>query len=196
MLWREFSGFQLVHIQHIVDQGQQMIRGLPDLIAAFPQLLRIIHMVIGDLHHPADAIDRGTDIVAHAPQKIRLGSIGFFRLLCRLDQTILIVQHFLVAILHLSLIVQFSLFALIDDIHRIQDFLRLSPGIPALDDKPPHVPVPAPGPVIPDDGRLLFHAPRQCLQIQELPHDALFLFRDDILQADLHQFGGPAVLSD
>ena len=91
-----FAAFQLVHIQHVVDQFQQKTGSGHDFAQAFLLPGFIPAVVTGDFHHAADAVDRRVDVVAHAAQKIRLGCVRASGLLNSLAQAALL---FLLALL-------------------------------------------------------------------------------------------------
>ena len=76
LLQHDLPGFQFSHIKDLIDQLQQKVRGIPDLFSAFCQFIYIIMVVIRDLEHPADSIDRCTEIMAHSSEEVCLGFTG------------------------------------------------------------------------------------------------------------------------
>ena len=76
LLQRHFAGFQLAHVQHLIHQLEQKLRGDADLLPALRLLLQVAAVVLADLHHALDAVDRRADVVAHALQELRLGRVG------------------------------------------------------------------------------------------------------------------------
>ncbi len=75
-LERDFTGFQLAHVQHFVYQFEQQTGGVPDFPSALCLLGCIFLVVIRNLDHAADTVDRCADIMAHALQELGLGPIG------------------------------------------------------------------------------------------------------------------------
>ena len=88
---RHRAGFELVHVQHIVDQIQQEARCGHNFLAALFLLCFVAHISAADFHHAADAVNRRADIVAHAAQEVRFDDVGAFGVLRRLFQLQLIV---------------------------------------------------------------------------------------------------------
>ena len=66
---RLFSGLQLIHIEHIVDECQQMACGKIDFIEAVVHFCLILPVFADDIQHAHNAIDRRAHIVAHAVHK-------------------------------------------------------------------------------------------------------------------------------
>ena len=91
LLQRHRAGFELVHVQHIVDQIQQEARCGHDFLAALFLLCFIARISAADFHHAADAVNRRADVVAHAAQEVRFGDVGALGVLRRLFQLQLIV---------------------------------------------------------------------------------------------------------
>ena len=76
----ECAGLELVHVEDVTYQGEERAGGLADLMTAVLQLFDISGMIVSDLYHAEDAIDRGADVVAHAAEEICLclvGDLGF-----------------------------------------------------------------------------------------------------------------------
>ena len=76
MLQDNLAGFQLAHVQNLVDKLQQQAGGVPDFAAALGLLVRVIAVMVANLHHAAYAVDGRADIVAHPLQELSLGHIG------------------------------------------------------------------------------------------------------------------------
>ena len=64
------------HIQHLVDEGQQVAAGLGDLAQTVPHPLLIVQIGPGNGRHAHDGIHRRADIVGHIGQEFRLGAVG------------------------------------------------------------------------------------------------------------------------
>lgn len=76
----ECAGLELVHVEDVTHHGEERAGGLADLMTAVLQLFDISRMIVSDLYHAEDAIDRGADVVAHAAEEICLclvGDLGF-----------------------------------------------------------------------------------------------------------------------
>ncbi len=67
------------HVQHLVDQGQQMTAGHRDLGETVHHPVPVIDMGAGNGRHTDDGVHGCADIVAHLGQEIRLGVIGSLR---------------------------------------------------------------------------------------------------------------------
>ena len=76
VLQDNLAGFQLAHVQNLVDKLQQQAGGVPDFAAALGLLVRVIAVMVANLHHAAYAVDGRADIVAHPLQELSLGHIG------------------------------------------------------------------------------------------------------------------------
>ncbi len=57
--------FQLTHLQHIIDQGQQMICRNFHFLMVGPDQLFIVEMYLINIQQPNNSIDGSTDIMAH-----------------------------------------------------------------------------------------------------------------------------------
>ena len=79
-LQHDLAGFQLAHVQHLVYQLKQQTGGIPDFLPALGLLVRIVLVVIRNLNHTANAVDRRADIVAHALQELGLSAVGLLGL--------------------------------------------------------------------------------------------------------------------
>ena len=61
-----FTGFQLVHIQHIINQLHQKAGCLHYLMTALRLLFHVIRIILGNRSHAPNPIQRRADIMAHA----------------------------------------------------------------------------------------------------------------------------------
>ena len=64
------------HIQHFVDQAEQMVAGLGDLPQTIGHPLRVVDVGPGNGCHADDGVHGGADVVAHVGKKLGLGAIG------------------------------------------------------------------------------------------------------------------------
>ena len=65
LLQAEFAALYAGHIQHLINEGKQMIRSNRYLLQAVLHLRRIIQICLGNGRHAYDSIHRRTDIVGH-----------------------------------------------------------------------------------------------------------------------------------
>ena len=72
----DFTGLQFPHIKHFIDELQEQLGRFTDLLTTFDLLFQIIGIVLCHRQHANDAIDRCTDIMAHALEKFCLRDIG------------------------------------------------------------------------------------------------------------------------
>ena len=79
-LQHDLAGFQLAHVQHLIYQLEQQTGGIPYFLPALGLLVRIVLVVIRNLNHTANAVDRRADIVAHALQELGLSAVGLLGL--------------------------------------------------------------------------------------------------------------------
>ena len=86
--------FNAAHFQHIIDQGEQMLRGLGDFGQIVLHRLLILDMLSSQISEAHNRIHRRSDIMRHVVQKDCLGAV---RLLC---------QHQRLAKLRLMLLLQ------------------------------------------------------------------------------------------
>ena len=70
----------LRHIQHIVDQPQQLFTGELHLMKAVLHPNMVAGITQGNLRHTDNGVHRGTDIMAHAGKELTLGPIGIHSL--------------------------------------------------------------------------------------------------------------------
>ena len=85
-----FARFQLAHVKNFTDKLKKNVRSLPNFLAAFRLFLQITAVMLCNIKHTADAVDRRADIVAHALQKFRLGAVGGLGLFDLLQQVFLV----------------------------------------------------------------------------------------------------------
>ena len=64
------AGIQFAHIQHIVDQCQQVAGGKADLIQAVIYPGTVTPVFADNIHHAHNAVDGGADIMAHTVQEL------------------------------------------------------------------------------------------------------------------------------
>ena len=62
--------FDLAHVQHLVDQVEEMPAGYGDLLKAVQHPGPVVDVADGDAGHAHDAVHGGADIVAHVGQKL------------------------------------------------------------------------------------------------------------------------------
>ena len=75
--------FDFAHLEDVVNQREQVIGGNTSLGAAFAGDLDIAFLQFLDIDKAQDAVERRTDVVAHAREECRLsgvGGVGFFAL--------------------------------------------------------------------------------------------------------------------
>ena len=70
---RGLLGFQLAHIQHVVDQRLQVAGGKLDLLQAIVHTGFIVPVAADDVQHAHNAVDGRAHIMAHAVQEFGLG---------------------------------------------------------------------------------------------------------------------------
>ncbi len=77
---RHLSAFDFGHIEHIVDQAEQMIARQLDLLETMtdPVLVRAVRQA--DMRHPDDRVHRRADIVRHIGQKLAFCPARLLRL--------------------------------------------------------------------------------------------------------------------
>ena len=83
---REPAALDLGHIQHIVDQSQQMPAGKRDFPQAVVNNGGILEIRRGDGRHAHDGVHGRTDVVTHIGQEFALGAVRPVRLMFRLPQ--------------------------------------------------------------------------------------------------------------
>ena len=72
----DFTRLQFPHIKHFIDELQEQLGRLTDLLTTFDLLFQIIGIALCHRQHANDAIDRCTDIMAHALEEFCLRDIG------------------------------------------------------------------------------------------------------------------------
>ena len=117
---------QLAHLQHIVDERQQMVGCHLHLFLVLPHQLFIIKMGFVDFQKPDDPVERGADIMTHAAEKI---GFGFVRPagVCR-------------SILKIFLVGRFAGFLIVDVAHRQNQMCNVAVRIPAFHDQAYQIP--------------------------------------------------------
>ena len=70
------AGLDLGHVQHIVDERQQVGGCAPHLGKAVPDAGLILKVFLGNIQHAHDAVDGGADVVGHVGQELSLGGAG------------------------------------------------------------------------------------------------------------------------
>ena len=102
----EPSGFDAGHIEDIVDQSQQVIGGISDFPQIILGLLRCFGIVQCDVVQTNDGVHRRPDLMAHVGQEC---SLGFVRLLRRIEGVAQCLALLLQLLLHGDPVVQFFL---------------------------------------------------------------------------------------
>ena len=72
---RHLAALNFGHIQHVVNQPQQVFTGQLYFIQAVNQTIWVLYIFQGNLRHPDNRIHRRPDIMAHAGQELALGPI-------------------------------------------------------------------------------------------------------------------------
>ena len=70
-----FSALDAAHIQHIIDEGKQVLAGGRDLFQVVQHLFLMINMGRSQRGEANDGIHGGADIVAHIEQELPLGTV-------------------------------------------------------------------------------------------------------------------------
>ena len=99
------AAFDAAHIQHVVDQTEQMIAGRGDFTQIILHLLLIIHMSSGKRGKTYDGVHRRPDIVGHIVQERGFCPVGMLRRCQRILQIDLLLlqplfQLFLIINIH------------------------------------------------------------------------------------------------
>ena len=123
------AGFQFIHIQHAVDEREQVTGRFPDLVPALPLFLQVVRIVVGDFDHAADTVDRRADVVAHPAQEVRFGKACALRLLRDSGKTLFVFQ--------------LLPFLFVDNLHGVEHLDGTSCLIAFLYDEAPEMPVAA-----------------------------------------------------
>ena len=69
------AALNAAHIQHIVDEGEQVLAGSGDLFQVVQHLLLILNMGRRQRGEADNGVHRGADVVAHVEQKLPLGAV-------------------------------------------------------------------------------------------------------------------------
>jgi hypothetical protein len=73
------AGFDLRHVEDVVDHVQQILAALVDVAAIFAVFIgaeRTEHRRLHDLGEPDDGVERRAQLVAHIGEEFRLGLVG------------------------------------------------------------------------------------------------------------------------
>ena len=70
-----FSALDAAHIQHIIDEGKQVLAGGRDLFQVVQHLFLVINMGRSQRGETNDGIHGGADIVAHIEQELPFGTV-------------------------------------------------------------------------------------------------------------------------
>ena len=65
----------LGHVQHVVDESEQVLAGGFDLLRVFPNPLRIVRIPLEQIRKAHDGVHRRADVVGHVGQKRTLGVV-------------------------------------------------------------------------------------------------------------------------
>ena len=87
------AAFDAAHVQHVVDEGQQVLTGNGDFLEIIQYLFLVINMRCRQRCKPDNGIHRGADVVAHIEQEFPLGTVcGCFMLHGQLQFAVLFFQ--------------------------------------------------------------------------------------------------------
>ena len=78
---RDFAAFQLAHLQHIVDEAEQMVGRHLHLLPVRGQQRDVARVRVVDLQQTDDPVQRRSNVVAHAGKEAGLGRVGAIRLI-------------------------------------------------------------------------------------------------------------------
>ena len=70
-----FSALDAAHIQHIVDEGEEVLAGSGDLFQVVQHLLPVVDVGRSQRGEADDGVHRGADVVAHVEQELPLGAV-------------------------------------------------------------------------------------------------------------------------
>ena len=79
LLDRHAPGFDAAHIQNVVDDPQQMLRGGADLLQVFLHLVAGRGIVHGDVVQTDDGVHRRADLMAHVGEERGFRTVGMLR---------------------------------------------------------------------------------------------------------------------
>ena len=95
-----FSALDAAHIQHIIDEGKQMLAGGGDLFQVVQHLFLMVDVGRSQRGEANDGVHGGTDIVAHIEQELPLGTVCRPLVLeCNLQLAVLFLQLSLILFL-------------------------------------------------------------------------------------------------
>ncbi len=98
MSYQHLTAFNGAHIQHVINQRQQMVGCTVDFMKTVVDSLLIPTVLDGNPGHSDNAVNRGSNIMRHMGQEFAFGSIGGSCLLCRLLQKLVVLlllgKHF------------------------------------------------------------------------------------------------------
>ena len=77
----DFAAFQLAHLQHVVNQAEQVVRRHLHLLPVGGEQRDIVRMRIVNLNQADNAVERRSNVVAHAGKEAGLGRVGAIRLI-------------------------------------------------------------------------------------------------------------------
>ena len=78
---RQLAAFDLAHIQHVVDEPQEVAAGEGDFFQAVLNLLPVVNVGGGDGGHAHNGVHGGPDVVGHVGEEFTLGLVGLDGLL-------------------------------------------------------------------------------------------------------------------
>ena len=73
---RRLAALDLAHVQHVVDEAEQVVAGGGDLPGVFPHLLRGLRVLVQQHRKADNGVHGGADVVGHIGQKRALGLVG------------------------------------------------------------------------------------------------------------------------
>ena len=76
---KQFAAFYLRHIQHVVDQSQQVMAGGAYLFDAVVKSFAVIHVCGGNCRHALDGVHRSTYVMAHVGKEFAFRLARLFR---------------------------------------------------------------------------------------------------------------------
>ena len=96
------AGLDLAHVQHLVNEAQQVLAGKGDLLQAVPHPGLIVNVGGGNGGHADDAVHGGADVVGHIGQELGLGPVGGFRRVVGLLQRLLLQTFLFDEVIHVA----------------------------------------------------------------------------------------------
>ncbi|CDC68676.1 putative uncharacterized protein [Oscillibacter sp. CAG:155] len=76
----QLAAFDLGHVQHVVDEAQQVLAGEGDLVEAVPHLGGLVDVGGGNGCHAHNGVHGSADVVAHVGEEFALGLVSPLRL--------------------------------------------------------------------------------------------------------------------